>query len=226
MRRMLTNKNVVDVVNKAIDDGEITIGGLPEIESGDAGKALIVNSDETGVEWGEVGLSPEDQEKLDNSLQLPETAPLSNELVIIDQDGEQNSLTVGDGLEIANGALKQNSFINLTADFAPSTSGTITLTQAQKDYITTNYPIIKITFSDNTIGYLTYQNTTSSFVYFSGNLFLNSSTSLGFLYKSSGVIYAPSMYKIKLEIPVNSLNIGYSKENYCLLSEGTGILNV
>ena len=126
---MLTNKNVVDVVNKAIDDGEIEVGGLPEIESGDAGKALVVNSGETGVEWAEVSGLPEiesgDAGKLlavnsgetgtewveDNNLKLPDTAPASNELVIIDQDGEQNSLTVGDGLEIANGELATSNMI-------------------------------------------------------------------------------------------------------------------
>ncbi len=52
---MITNKQVVDVVNKAIDDGEIEVGGLPEIEEGDAGKVLKVNEQEDGVEWGEAG---------------------------------------------------------------------------------------------------------------------------------------------------------------------------
>ena len=52
MRRMLTNKNVVDIVNQGIESGDITVeGGLPEIEAGDAGKVLAVNSGETGTEW-------------------------------------------------------------------------------------------------------------------------------------------------------------------------------
>lgn len=52
MRRMTTDKQVVKVVNEAIEDGEITIpSDLPEIESGDAGKILQVNNNEDGVEW-------------------------------------------------------------------------------------------------------------------------------------------------------------------------------
>lgn len=47
---MITNKQVVDVVNKAIEDGEIA-QELPEIQSGDAGKVLQVNEQENGVEW-------------------------------------------------------------------------------------------------------------------------------------------------------------------------------
>lgn len=95
---MLTNKNVVDVVNKAIDDGEIQVGGLPEIESGDAGKVLKVNEQEDGVEWGEGGT--------DNALVLPTEAPASQQLVGINTSNEQNSLGIGDGLEIDNGVLK------------------------------------------------------------------------------------------------------------------------
>lgn len=50
MRRMITNKQVVDVVNKAIEEGEIQAGGLPEIHEGDAGKVLTVNAGETAAE--------------------------------------------------------------------------------------------------------------------------------------------------------------------------------
>lgn len=53
MRRMTTNKQVVEVVNKAIEDGDIEV--LPVIEQGDAGKVLKVNEQEDGVEWGEAG---------------------------------------------------------------------------------------------------------------------------------------------------------------------------
>lgn len=86
MRRMLTNKNVVDIVNQGIASGEIEVegglpgytadnegqilkvvtdaetgdpalswenGSLPEIQTGDAGKVLIVNADEDGAEWAE-----------------------------------------------------------------------------------------------------------------------------------------------------------------------------
>lgn len=111
MRRMITNKQVVDVVNKAIEEGDIPSGGLPEIQEGDAGKALIVNSGETGVEWGEVGLSPEDQEKLDNSLQLPEEAPTAQQLVGISTSGTQNALGIGDGLEINDGKVISDTYV-------------------------------------------------------------------------------------------------------------------
>ena len=48
MRRMYTNKNVIDVVNKAIEDGEIEVGGgdLPEYSSLNIGQILGVTSGE------------------------------------------------------------------------------------------------------------------------------------------------------------------------------------
>ena len=110
---MITNKQVVDVVNKAIEEGEIQTGGLPQIESGDAGKVLKVNEQEDGVEWGEGGA--------DNALVLPEVAPASQQLVGINTSGEQNSLSIGDGLEIAGGALKYKNEKTLVVDFAGNT---------------------------------------------------------------------------------------------------------
>ena len=124
MRRMLTNKNVVDVVNKAIDDGEIEVGGsLPEIQEGDAGKALVVNEQEDGVEWAEVGAP-------DNVLVLPESAPAAQQLVGINTSNEQNSLSIGDGLEIANGQLQISKV--LTLDFNGGNSTTTTTAIAGK----------------------------------------------------------------------------------------------
>lgn len=117
MRRMITNKQVVDVVNKAIDDGEIEVGGLPEIEEGDAGKVLKVNEQEDGVEWGEAGGA-------DNALVLPEEAPASQQLVGINISNEQNSLGLGDGLEIANGELNSKLKI-LYVNFNNSTTLTV-----------------------------------------------------------------------------------------------------
>ena len=96
MRRMITNKQVVEVVNKAIDDGEIEVGGLPEIEEGDAGKVLKVNEQEDGVEWGEAGGA-------DHALVLPEVAPASQQLVGINTSNEQNSLGIGNGLKVESG---------------------------------------------------------------------------------------------------------------------------
>ena len=98
---MLSNKNVVDVVNEAIDEGEIEVGGLPEIGAGDAGKALVVNSGETGVEWAEVGAP-------DNVLVLPDEAPAAQQLVGISTSNTQNSLGIGEGLEINHGELGVN----------------------------------------------------------------------------------------------------------------------
>ena len=87
------------------DKGDTGVG-IPEIEAGDAGKALIVNEAETDAVWGDVGLSPEDQAKLDNSLQLPARAPASQVIVGVNTSKEQNALGIGDGLELDNGAVK------------------------------------------------------------------------------------------------------------------------
>lgn len=127
MRKMYSEKQLVGVVNKAIDDGEIEVGGLPEIASGDAGKVLTVNSGETGVEWAESAgglptIESGDAGKLlavnagetgaewvsDNSLQLPASAPASQQLVGINTSGEQNALSIGAGLSIENNSLKTN----------------------------------------------------------------------------------------------------------------------
>lgn len=65
MRRMITNKQVVNVVNEGIQDGEITIpSDLPSITAGDAGKMLVVNNGETGVEWAQV---PEELPDIDDN---------------------------------------------------------------------------------------------------------------------------------------------------------------
>ncbi|MBO7715622.1 MAG: hypothetical protein J6S85_18815 [Methanobrevibacter sp.] len=149
MRRMITNKQVVEVVNKAIDDGEIEVGGLPEIESGDAGKVLKVNEQEDGVEWGEAGGA-------DNALVLPEEAPASQQLVGVNTSNEQNSLGIGDGLVVENNVLKEKICI-LNAPFSyASASGSITLTAEQKAFINAYRPTIKIIFSDYYEVLLTY----------------------------------------------------------------------
>lgn len=98
MRKMFSQKQIEKIA-------EEYAGGLPDIKSGDAGKALVVNQAETGATWSQIGLSPEDQEKLDNSLQLPESAPAAQQLVGINTSGEQNALTIGDGLELNNNVL-------------------------------------------------------------------------------------------------------------------------
>lgn len=77
--------------------------GVPAIVSGDAGKALIVNEAETDAVWGDVGLSPEDQSKLDNSLQLPTSAPESQIVIGVNTSKEQNALGIGSGLDISDG---------------------------------------------------------------------------------------------------------------------------
>lgn len=66
-------------------------GSLPEILEGDAGKALVVNEQEDGVEWGEASAP-------DNVLVLPEEAPAAQQLVGINTSNEQNALNIGKGL--------------------------------------------------------------------------------------------------------------------------------
>ena len=82
--------------------------GLPDIKSGDAGKLLIVNSAETGTEWS-----------ADTNLKLPESAPASQTIVGVNTSKEQNALVAGDGIEIYEGALQVK---RLTLDFNGSTS--------------------------------------------------------------------------------------------------------
>ena len=81
------------VLNFTIPKGDTGLG-VPEIQEGDAGKVLLVNADETAAEWG-----------VDNSLKLPESAPAAQQLVGINTSGEQNALSIGEGLEIANSVL-------------------------------------------------------------------------------------------------------------------------
>lgn len=239
MRRMITNKQVVDVVNKAIEEGEIQAGGYPEIQEGDAGKVLTVNAGETGVEWAEVDALPEIQEgdagKLlavnsgetgaewveDNNLKLPESAPATQQLVGINTSGAQNALGVGDGLTVDNGVLKQNEIYDLTASFAYSGSGTISLTTDEANYLKTNHPIIRVTFSGGEKVLFTFSYAGTNH-YFTGTFYPNQTSGLGFLYKSSGTIQAPVIYKMQFEISGNLAT--YSKTSCTLLSESNGML--
>lgn len=104
MRRMYSDGQVVKVVNKAIDDGEIQAGGL----------------------------TPEQEEKLDNSLQLPESAPAAQQLVGINTSKEQNALTISDGLVVDNGALKVVNDKRLILDFSKNQQVTLDAETAQK----------------------------------------------------------------------------------------------
>lgn len=103
MRRMYSDGQVVKVVNKAIEEGEIQAGGL----------------------------TPEQKEKIDNALQLPESAPAAQQLVGINTSGEQNALGLGEGLIVDNGELKATNDKILTVDFAGSTYLDITNTDIQ-----------------------------------------------------------------------------------------------
>lgn len=120
MRRMITNKQVVDVVNKAIDDGEIEMeGGLPKIEAGDAGKVLKVNEQEDGVEWGEAGGA-------DNALVLPEEAPASASAVIIDTTNTQQNIRFNtNSIDLYNygGQTRLTTKCGLSSNLYFSTSG-------------------------------------------------------------------------------------------------------
>ena len=71
--------------------------GLPEIKSGDAGKLLAVNAGETGSEW-----------KTDNNLKLPQSSPATQQLVGINTSGAQNAILIGDKLRLENGELNGN----------------------------------------------------------------------------------------------------------------------
>lgn len=115
--------------------------GVQDFSTSDAGKSLVVNSTGTATEWDFVGLSPEDQEKLDNSLQLPESAPAAQQLVGINTSGEQNALTVGEGLSIDNGTIKAGEAY-LTINFNNST---IVTDEATKAILTAGtYNLVKI----------------------------------------------------------------------------------
>ena len=126
MRKMYSDKQIADksvlAVKKAINDGEIDVGGVPLIEAGDAGKALIVNQAETGAEWAEVSAP-------DNVLVLPESAPAAQQLVGINTSGEQNAISIGSGLEIVNNSLTAASEI-IKLDFG----GTNTLNISDELY--------------------------------------------------------------------------------------------
>ena len=138
MRRMYSDGQVVKVVNKAIEEGEIEVGGsggLPEIESGDAGKVLAVNSGETGAEWasipdelptiasgdagkllavnsGETGV----EWKSADYVALPTTVQGKTQL-IGEKNGLQSNLIVGSSLGIAsNGYLNTSDGLRNSVD--------------------------------------------------------------------------------------------------------------
>lgn len=74
--------------------------GLPDIKSGDAGKLLIVNSAETGAEWS-----------ADTNLKLPESAPGAQEIATITTSNTQQNLAIGDGFLIESGEFKINRLV-------------------------------------------------------------------------------------------------------------------
>lgn len=92
------------MVNAGETDAEWTTlpSGLPDIESGDAGKLLAVNSNEDDAEW-----------VTDNSLKLPASAPASQQLVGVNTSGAQNALGIGSGLVVDSNVLKNNSIAYL-----------------------------------------------------------------------------------------------------------------
>lgn len=90
--------------------------GLPDIKSGDAGKLLIVNSAETGAEWS-----------ADTNLKLPETAPGAQEIATITKSNTQQNLVIGDGFLVESGEFKIN---RLILDFDGKTNFATTATLA------------------------------------------------------------------------------------------------
>lgn len=122
MRRMYSDGQVVKVVNKAIEEGEIQAGGL----------------------------TPEQKEKIDNALQLPESAPAAQQLVGINTSGEQNSLTVGEGFFVEEDQIKLK---RLTLNF--NNQKTLQLTEAIANNISSKfYDEIIILNYDQTSYYL------------------------------------------------------------------------
>lgn len=117
--------------------------GLPDIESGDARKILAVNSGETGAEWI--------VDKGATSLQLPESAPAAQQLVGINTSGEQNALGIGDGLTIASSTLSvKPEIISITvnAELYLHNTMTYTFTESQAEYIRANKPCILLNFNN------------------------------------------------------------------------------
>lgn len=80
MRQMLTEKEVKSIISEAILDDEIPVPGL----------------------------TPEREAKIDNSLQLPESAPANQILVGINTSKEQNDLELGNNLKITNNKIEFN----------------------------------------------------------------------------------------------------------------------
>lgn len=101
MRRMITNKQVVDIVNKGIEEGEIEASGL----------------------------TPEQKEKLNNALTLPKEAPTEQQLVGINTSGKQNTLNIGDGLAVVNGELQTDGVKILVVD--ANNNGSVEITEDQ-----------------------------------------------------------------------------------------------
>lgn len=113
MRRMMTNGQIVNTVNAAIESGEIQAGGVtPQslYENLEGSETVVVdlNEDETAVE---IHLDNDVTTKIENSLQKPLTTPTEQELVGIDTTGAQNRITIGDGLAISNGELIVNKLV-------------------------------------------------------------------------------------------------------------------
>lgn len=88
--------------------------GLPDIESGDAGKLLAVNSEETEAEW-----------ITDNSLKLPDEAPIAQQLVGINTSSEQTAFTLGDGLNIDINSILNTNFKMVVLDAGHQSSSSI-----------------------------------------------------------------------------------------------------
>jgi hypothetical protein len=185
---MITNKQVVDVVNKAIDDGEIEAGGL----------------------------TPEQEEKLDNALVLPEEAPASQQLVGVNTSNEQNSLGVGDGLTVASNELllaQEQKILVFDVSSASTSSVTVALTEAQKTFITTYNPLIKVNFTDISVLYNRFLTANHYFGFVANPTTRNIST---FLDDSGNKVKVQDFYLYSGALGIDS--IVFSKEVKYVLS--------
>lgn len=204
MRKMFSQKQIEKIAAEYA-------GGLPEIEAGDAGKALIVNAGETGVEWATVGLSPEDQEKLDNSLQLPESAPAAQQLVGINTSGEQNALGIGDYLTVDNGVLKYNGLEFVIVNFNSNSSIGISDDLYNKLYSTADIIIyaVNTSFKPAKSCLYTHANAGTKFTQVTINASGGTSTPAGGGFKFN----VKAGYKIELTGDVGARKLNISKDS-------------
>lgn len=199
------------VLNFTIPKGDTGLG-VPEIQSGDAGKVLLVNAGETAAEWG-----------TDNSLKLPESAPAAQQLVGINTSGEQNALNIGAGLLLDGVEIKNKEVLTITAEFASTaSSGTISISADLAAEIAANLPIIKLVYSDNVCAYLLKIAVSGTNLIYQGLLDANTTQGNNLLYGTDGNPISASTYRrIKLEV-ISTGSLSYSRSTVYMAADTNG----